>query len=138
MFLRSVISVTYRLTMDKSLGTLLHFWGIFQFTQTQPLPSPTNKDGRVYLEFFFRVSTLYTVGEGELQENFKKDAPFFMREHRIEREKRNTALLSQGRLSMIVPYSRYKFSSSSLKLPVTFPDLELNISRPRSLRKKGA
>ena len=78
------------------------------------------------------------MGEGELQENFKKDAPFFMREHRIEREKRNTALLSQGRLSMIVPYSRYKFSSSSLKLPVTFPDLELNISRPRSLRKKGA
>ena len=125
--------------MDKSLGTLLHFWGVFQFTQTQPLPSaPTNKDGRVYLEFFFRVSTLYTVGEGELQENFKKDAPFFMREHRIEREKRNTALLSQGRLSMIVPYSRYKFSSSSLKLPVTFPDLELNISRPRSLRKKSA
>ena len=26
--------------MDKSLGTLLHFWGVFQFTQVQPLPSP--------------------------------------------------------------------------------------------------
>ena len=39
--------------MEKSLGTRLHFWGVFQFTQTQPLPSPTNKDGRVYLEFFF-------------------------------------------------------------------------------------
>ena len=26
--------------MDKSLGTLLDFWGIFQFTHAQPLPSP--------------------------------------------------------------------------------------------------
>ena len=26
--------------MDKSLGTLLRFWGVFQFTQVQPLPSP--------------------------------------------------------------------------------------------------
>ena len=26
--------------MGKSLGTLLHFWGVFQFTQAQPLPSP--------------------------------------------------------------------------------------------------
>ena len=26
--------------MDKSPGTLLHFWGVFQFTQVQFLPSP--------------------------------------------------------------------------------------------------
>ena len=26
--------------MDKSLGTLLRFWGVFQFTQVQLLPSP--------------------------------------------------------------------------------------------------
>ena len=26
--------------MDKSLGTLLHFWGVLQFTQVQLLPSP--------------------------------------------------------------------------------------------------
>ena len=26
--------------MDKSPGTLLRFWGVFQFTQVQPLPSP--------------------------------------------------------------------------------------------------
>jgi len=25
---------------DKSFGTLKHFWGIFQLTQAQPLPSP--------------------------------------------------------------------------------------------------
>ena len=61
--------------MDKSLGTLLRFWGVFQFTQVQPPRSPhsTNNVGRVYQEFF-RVSTLYRVGEGELQENFEKDA----------------------------------------------------------------
>ena len=56
--------------MDKSLGTLLHFWGIFQFTQAQPLPSPHQ-----------RVSTLYGVkggvgGGGEMQENFEKEALF--------------------------------------------------------------
>ena len=72
-----------------------------------------------------------------MKEYFEKDALFY--EGTQNREKNmNTALLSQGRLSMILPYSRYKFSSSSLKLPVTFPDLELNISRTCSLRKKGA
>ena len=25
---------------DKSLGILLNFWGVFQFTHTLPLPSP--------------------------------------------------------------------------------------------------
>ena len=40
-------------TMDKSLETLLRFWGVFQFTQVQHLPSPpTNNVGRVYPEFF--------------------------------------------------------------------------------------
>ena len=29
--------------MDKSLGTLLHFWSVFQFTQVQLLPSPHKK-----------------------------------------------------------------------------------------------
>ena len=39
--------------MDKILGALLHFWGVFQFTQVEPLPSPhpTNNVGRVYPEF---------------------------------------------------------------------------------------
>ena len=62
--------------MNKSLGTLLHFWGVFQFTQVQLLPSP-HKQG--WTGKFFRVSTLYTVGVGEggLQENFKKDALFY-------------------------------------------------------------
>ena len=39
--------------MDTSLGTLLRFWGVFQFKQVQSLPHPTNNVGRVYPEFFF-------------------------------------------------------------------------------------
>ena len=35
--------------MDKSLGTLLHFWGVLQFTYAQPIPSPQNNVGRVQL-----------------------------------------------------------------------------------------
>ena len=30
----------FQTIMDKSLGTLLPFWGVSQFTQDQPLPSP--------------------------------------------------------------------------------------------------
>ena len=62
--------------MDKSPGTLLHFWGIFQFTQVQPLP-PTHKlcytrVSRIFSEFQLCIGW----GEGELQENFEKDALF--------------------------------------------------------------
>ena len=66
--------------MDISLGTLLHYlWGFFQFTHSQPFPHPhlTNNFGRVYLQFFFRGSTLYRVGARELQESFDKDALFY-------------------------------------------------------------
>ena len=41
--------------MDKSLGTLLRFWGVFQFTQVQPLPSPQKqcwtRVSRIFSEF---------------------------------------------------------------------------------------
>ena len=62
--------------MDKSLGTLLRFWGVFQFTQVQPLPHPTNNVGRVYPEFFSEFQLCIVWGKGELQENFEKDALF--------------------------------------------------------------
>ena len=59
-------------------------WDTFAFLGCFPIhtgptpPSPTNNVGRAYPEcFFFRVSTLYRVGEGELQENFEKDALFY-------------------------------------------------------------
>ena len=41
--------------MDKSLGALLHFWGVFQFTQVEPLPSPHKQRwtriSRIFSEF---------------------------------------------------------------------------------------
>ena len=46
--------------MDESLGTLLRFWGVFQFTQVQPLPSPHKQ----CWTGVSRVSTLYRVGGG--------------------------------------------------------------------------
>ena len=63
--------------MDKSLEGLLHFWGVFQFTQAQPLPSP-------HKQCWMRASTSFSDfqrcigwGEGELKENFEKDALFY-------------------------------------------------------------
>ena len=57
--------------MDKSLGTLLSFWGVFQFTQVQPLPSPPKQCWtRVS-----RVATLYRVGEGRTERKFRKGCP---------------------------------------------------------------
>ena len=69
--------------MDKSLGTLLHFFGVFQFTQDQPLLSPHKQCWTSVSRIFFRVPTLYVSvqGEGgweiELQGNFEKDALFY-------------------------------------------------------------
>ena len=31
-------ALLFQTIMDKSIGTLLHFWSVFQFTQVQPLP----------------------------------------------------------------------------------------------------
>ena len=58
--------------MDKSLGTLLHFWGVFQFTQAQPLPSPHKQCWTLESRIFVRVSTLYRVGGGRTARNFRK------------------------------------------------------------------
>ena len=69
--------------MDKSLGTLLHFFGVFQFTQDQPLLSPHKQCWTSVSRIFFRVPTLYVSVEGEggweieLQGNFEKDALFY-------------------------------------------------------------
>ena len=69
--------------MDISLGTLLHYlWGFFQFTHSQPFPPPPTPTSQTTLDvciynFFFRGSTLYRVGERELQESFDKDALFY-------------------------------------------------------------
>ena len=62
--------------MDKSLGTLLRFWGVLQCTQVQPLRSPHKQRwarvSRIFSEFRLCIGW-WGVG-GELQENFEKDA----------------------------------------------------------------
>ena len=58
--------------MDKSLGTLLRFWGVFQFTHVQPLPSPHKQCWTRVSRIFFRVSTLYRVGGGRSARKFRK------------------------------------------------------------------
>ena len=64
--------------MDKSVGTLLRFWGVFQFTDSfNTSPHPTNNVGRVYPEFFPSFNFVYGGGGGELQENFEEDALFY-------------------------------------------------------------
>ena len=63
--------------MDKSLGTLLRFWGVFQFIQIHnPSPHPTNNVGRVYPEFFPSFNFFKGWGEGEPQKKFENDALF--------------------------------------------------------------
>ena len=58
--------------MDKSPGTLLLFWGVFQFTQVQPLSSPHKKCWTRVSRFFFRVSIFYRVGWGRTARKFRK------------------------------------------------------------------
>ena len=64
--------------MDKSLGTLLHFWDIFQLTWVQPSPHPTNNVGCMYPEFFPSFNFVHCIGwgEGELNESLEKDDCF--------------------------------------------------------------
>ena len=60
----------FQTIMDKSLGTLLHFWGVFRFTQVQPLPSRHKQCWTRVSRIFF--STLYRVGGGRTGRNFRK------------------------------------------------------------------
>ena len=67
-----VLLVPRATIMDKSLGTLLHFWGVFQFTQVQPLPFTPQTMLDACIQNFFRVSSLYRVGWGRTARNFPK------------------------------------------------------------------
>ena len=50
--LGGLLSAQEATIVDKSLGTLLRFRGVFQFTQVQPLPSP-------YKQCWTRVSRIF-------------------------------------------------------------------------------
>ena len=143
-FTINVLTVGYFYKLQPWTKVLGHFciMGCFPIP-TGPTPplTPQKKVGRVYLEqiqIFFPSFNFVQGGGREKLNNISKRMHFFYEGTQNREKNMNTALLSQECLSMIVPYSRYKFSSSSLKLPVTFPDIELNISRTCSLRKKGA
>ena len=60
--------------MDKSLETLLRFWGVFQFTQVQPLPSSHKQCWTRVSRIFSEIQLCIGWGEAELQENFENDA----------------------------------------------------------------
>ena len=90
--------------MDKSLGTLLHFWRVFQFTQAQPLPSPTNNVGHVHPEFFLSLNFVWgwgRRGRREMQKKFRKGSTVWWGNPEWQKNM-NIASLSQGLLSMIV------------------------------------
>ena len=68
-----------------------------------PLTPQTTLDACI--KNFFRVSTLYRVGgEGELQENFEKDALFYEGKRKLQKIM-NTAFRSKRLLSIIVAVS---------------------------------
>ena len=76
--------------MDKSLGTLLHFWGIFQFTQVQPVHSP-------HKQCWTRVSRNCSefqlcIGRGEGL-NCRKISK---KMHCFKREQRNDKSMNRG------------------------------------------
>ena len=58
--------------MDKSLETLLRFWGVFRFTPVQNLPSPHKQCWTRVSRIFFRVSTLYRVEGVRTAGKFRK------------------------------------------------------------------
>ena len=94
---------------NHGLGAFLRFWGVFQFKQIQPLPSPHKQywtrqermilSWRVYPELF--PSFNFGWGEGELQENFEKDALFSEGTEKWQKNM-NIVALSLGLLSRIV------------------------------------
>ena len=68
---------------------------------SQPLPIPqTTLDS--FIQNYSLVSTLYRVGEGELQDIFKKVALFCEGNQEVNRNFMTAASLSQGLLSRIV------------------------------------
>ena len=89
--------------MDKSLGTLLHFWGVFQFTQAQPLPSPHQR-------YWTRASRIFSESQlcmglrgegGRNARKFRKGSTVSWGNPEWQKNM-NIASLSQGLLSIIV------------------------------------
>ena len=65
--------------MDKSVGTLLHFLGRFPIHTgpTPPLTPQTMLDACIVSRMFSEFQLCIRWGEGEVQDNFEKDALFY-------------------------------------------------------------
>ena len=87
--------------MHKSLGTLLHFCGVFKFAQAQPLPSPHKQRWKGVSRIFPEFQLCIGWGKGELQDNYEKDALFCEGTQKWQIIM-IIALSFQGRLSRIV------------------------------------
>ena len=81
--------------VEKSLGTLEYFRAFSNSHGPNPSSHPTNNVGREYQEFFSEFQLCIGWGEGELQENFKKETLFNEGTQKLQ-EVLNIALLSQG------------------------------------------
>ena len=62
--------------MDKVLGHFCFARAFSNSHRSNPSLHPTNNFGRVYEEFFSEFQFCVGWGEGEMQENFEKDALF--------------------------------------------------------------
>ena len=62
----------YCLIMEKSLGTLLHFWGIFQFTHAQPLASRYKQCWTLVSRIFSEFRLCIGWGGGRTAGKFRK------------------------------------------------------------------
>ena len=78
----------------------LHFWAFSNSHRSNPSTHPTNNVGRVYPEFFPSFNFVHGGGRENCRK-ISKRMRCFMREPRVT-ENMDIALLSQGRLSMIV------------------------------------
>ena len=63
---------SYNHAWTKVFGHLCVSGAFSNSHRSNPSPHPTNNVGRVYPEFFFRVSTLYRVGGGRTARKFRK------------------------------------------------------------------
>ena len=98
---------------------------------TPPLPSPHKQHWTLVSRIFSEFQHCIVWGRGELQENFKRDLLFYGGIQNLQKIM-NTALLSQGLLSMIVVVTKYVMYSPVVSIfepqckPVVLPVICVN------------
>ena len=105
--------------MDKRLGTLLRFWGVFQFIQVQLLPSPHKQCWTRVSRTFSEFPLCIGWGKGELQKDFENNA-LFLGGTEKRQNSMNAAVLSKGLLSRIVECIEDQLDQQKSCLSVSF------------------